>query len=764
MKKSKNVYFKRGIISLLAIAMISSVQPIALGEEVTSQNTEIIEQQAQEQENTQENIDETELEEDIQNNIEPLNNQNKIPTEDTFNKVIGEYSIKNILKNYNVFSSKDIEGTHIVGPIAAQNKAYRTRSYNQIPKYSGKLIASDFSNKIPSYVGIVEKLQSENATTFALNYGFETSLNPKPNLYVNYSNNSVKENNSTYKFINSDGSEYTSPNNSGNSPVFQNDEFINFDTARNAIIAESRLMLTNPQNIVVSPDPQTGYLKVKAGQKYLVKNADRLRIIDIDYPKGYHPYEPGKKPYPYNTIINIEGSELISSGQAFTGVQPIPNTELDGAEQATHYITSRTYTNIDGKPHYYLPIMLINGKTFNGAISTGQGFEYGQNNGLIFNMPNINTETSGKRVAREDLSDIPGHIVAPDMEFWNYDNKNGSTDWIGGNLNGGAIVKDWHSGNMECHQWSYDVGDVVDPSNIDFKFQAQKIFTGGNLNDNKFKFILELFEGDKVPEGMLNKNIPQNIEVQSDGSIKFLPLTFTKEGTYSFRIKEDIPNPAQENITYDKSQYKLDITVKKDTSNPNAHKFLLTQKITKIIDKDGNILTTPEELSQIIFENKLKEPELEELGFIIKKIDNITMELLKGAEFDLYLANDTTGKPVGSPIITKITTSDDGTISVNHPSLKTNTLYVLQETKAPDGYISGKEINFYIKGDEGLFPNIEDKVVIGNGEIIIVENEKQPFELPSTGGTGSNVYILTGICTIISSTIFLQNKKTKNRG
>ncbi|MGL5346391.1 MAG: SpaA isopeptide-forming pilin-related protein [Peptostreptococcaceae bacterium] len=713
MKKRKKSRFKLWMISFFVISILFSNQSLALEDDTSI-----------------------------------LATPPKTPTNDTFTSIGGEYTIKYILQNYNIFSFSDIEATHVVGPIITRNKAYRTQGYQAGTSASSQLIASDFSNGKSSYVGTVEQLGQEDKGKFALNYWFDKNQNPPPNLYVSLSSNSVQNipqwGNPKYFFYNSSGKQFTSPNATGQGGVLQNDNFINFDEARSSIIAQSQSMLTNSNNIEVSPDLETGYLKIEAGKKYRVKNANRLRVVDISYPKDYHPVT---NPYPYSTNINIDGADLTSSGQSFKGFAP-PVTQGN-----PEYITARTYTKIDGKDHYYFPIILINGKQFNGAEGMGPGFEYGKQNGVIWNMPYINTATSGKRVARENLSDILGHIVAPYMEFWNYDNKNNQTSWNGGNINGGAIVEAWHGGFMESHQWSYDVDDIIEPANVDLNFKAKKNFIDGNLNSQVFKFRLELFEGSTVPNGMVNKNIPQTITSDSSGNINFLPITFNKQGMYSLRVKEEIPSSSTDNIIYDKSEYRLDITVVKNASNPSQPRFEFTTNITQVIDKDGKVLNPTQNVTDVVFNNKNKLKQ----SFTIKKIDAGTEILLPGAVFDLYKANQSSGVIEGNPIINNITTGADGTILISNELLKVDTLYILKETKPPAGYVGEKEIAFYIKGSDGLFPNIQNKVVIKNGETIVIENERYVSQLPNTGGKGTKGYVLLGIFMVsVSSGFFIR--------
>lgn len=681
----------------------------------------------------------------------------KNPTDDTFETIVGKYSLKNILTNYNIFSFNDVQSKHIVGPVIAKNKAYATYEYGNHETSNEQLIVSDYSKSIPSYIGIIDKIKNENKSTVALNYGFDFNHNinfKSPNLYINLSNNDIKKEVGTEEiyYVVSNGENYKSPNNGGRSPILQNDKFLDFEKVKNSIVKESSNLLSNKYNVEISLKEQTnpkkyeieadtGYLELDAGGNYLIKDASRLRVVDIKYPQGY---DPITKPYPYNTVINISGNKLVKSGESFKS----KNVTTQG--KPDYYINEKTYGKIDNKDHFFFPMVLVNGEKFNGT-KPGEGGEYSDNgNSVVWNMPNIETNDNENRVTMHSETDILGHIVAPNAEFWNYREDAGKVTWNGGNNNGCAIVKSWHGGYMESHMWPYgegEIGEPIDPD-VDIFIKGKKEIQGFSESEiymKDFKFKLDMFEGEEVPEGILSKNIPQTV-TQKDGNIEFLPITFNKEGIYYFRIKEVIPED-NDDVVYDKSEYKVCITVNKDIDNS----FKTSITITKIIDKDGIIINTSENAEEIVFVNKKEEiVKPEKLRFTIEKRDEITNTLLKDAEFSLY-KSDKDGNPQDEPILTNIITNENGKITVENESLKYNQLYVLIETKAPEGYINGENIVFYIKDKKETYLDIHDIVIIDNEGIIKVLNKQSDELLPETGGYGNNIYYLIGTIIILAS-------------
>ncbi len=80
-----------------------------------------------------------------------------------------------------------------------------------------------------------------------------------------------------------------------------------------------------------------------------------------------------------------------------------------------------------------------------------------------------------------------------------------------------------------------------EPQPVTVSLEANKQFQGGTLKNGMFQF--RLLNG--------NNESVETVSNNATGKIHFSPLTFTKEGTYTYLIRESVPIPANPNITYD---------------------------------------------------------------------------------------------------------------------------------------------------------------------------------------------------------------------
>ncbi|MFI3210841.1 MAG: SpaA isopeptide-forming pilin-related protein, partial [Peptostreptococcaceae bacterium] len=613
---------------------------------------------------------------------------------------------------------------------------------------TGVLIASDYSNGISSYVGNL--LENKiNVSSFNINYDFENQIdengnlvldeNPKPNLYTKLTGNTVTvekeaDNITDNYYFYSNGNKIVGPNNYGKSPIMTNDNYIDFDLAKKDIIESASKLIEGPTiefpeeteklkqgyNHIVKPD-ENGYLKLQVGYDYIIKDSDKLNIIDLIYPEGY---DPKTRPYPVPTHINIVGDSLPISGQNFNGFDLQPYG----------WLGERRLGQINGEYFQFMPIIFVDSMPFNAGGGQGEGSEFGYINNIVFNLPNIKTDNGGHKVNLRDLiSGFLGHIIAPNAEFYMYDRANGQI--VGGDMNGSAIVDSWHSGEVEVHMWPYQPQD----NKIEF---TKTDATGDNpLANAEFKI-----------EQVVSK---EDLTYKPSGY--YLEITTEEDGILSF--PGIIPGEV----------YKLT-----ETKAPDGYEIPTGYWIIEVSNNMQITITTVqsgEVSTPDIVNNKIAnvmpgeepdiEPEEEEeeknIGFKIVKNDEATGELLEGAEFELYLA-DEDGKPTGNVLITNLVSGKDGMITVEENELlQLDTLYVLVETKAPDGYIIGQHKLFYIKGTEGLYEDLVN-VVISNNEIITVGNVKESYILPETGGVGVHYNILIGMTSMISAGVLIKKK------
>ena len=118
-----------------------------------------------------------------------------------------------------------------------------------------------------------------------------------------------------------------------------------------------------------------------------------------------------------------------------------------------------------------------------------------------------------------------------------------------------------------------------------------------------------------------------------------------------------------------------------ETSAPDG--YVLSNEAQEIYIKGG-------EDKEITFEN------VPLSGLVIKKVDADTGKVLQGAKFRVRYLSGTSGS--GGTVVGEYTTSANGTIVITR--LKAGT-YVIEETKAPDGYIiSDAPETVYVSGKE----------------------------------------------------------------
>lgn len=162
-------------------------------------------------------------------------------------------------------------------------------------------------------------------------------------------------------------------------------------------------------------------------------------------------------------------------------------------------------------------------------------------------------------------------------------------------------------------------------------------------------------------------------------------------------------------------------------------------KITETEAPDGYKITgKPQEIYIRAGENKTVTFENTPLSaLVIKKVDGKTGQVLQGAKFRLRYFSGVSG--TGGTVIGEYTTSANGTVVISR--LKAGT-YIVEETKAPDGYIiSDAPETVYITGKEQDVITVEFENYKDGGLIIrkLDSQTKQPlagaeFKVTTGGG------------------------------
>ena len=145
----------------------------------------------------------------------------------------------------------------------------------------------------------------------------------------------------------------------------------------------------------------------------------------------------------------------------------------------------------------------------------------------------------------------------------------------------------------------------------------------------------------------------------------------------------------------------------------------------------------------------VKNDALKKFDLTVNKVDKTTGNALKGAKFTL---TDSSGK-------TSSYKETDPTAMFTFENLSSGT-YTLKETKAPDGYITSQDVTIVISDDGNVNVtnnNGDWKSTLqndaGNNQITLTVNNTNKTVFPSTGGSGSELYLIVGGAFILISAL-----------
>ncbi|MFI3208675.1 MAG: SpaA isopeptide-forming pilin-related protein [Eubacteriales bacterium] len=646
-------------------------------------------------------------------------------TTDIFETIGGEYDLLYFLSNYNVVSLDEIQSYHIVGPIIAQNTASRTETSPESGEITSVLYASDYSAGISSYVGQLTSLTADSSlSALQLNYGFDIIIDStfeEPFLYTSETGIWIDEVAQGDEWIDYIGlgedikaldAYFLSPNAYGMQETYQNDEFINFEKLESVLIQASEDILTYGDAETTSDTGVFTRYEFNAEDETITIVKGEEKTVYTSSDSEYSNWvSSATNTSGTRLTINAEESWTITNSKDLVEVNIIMPEDYDYYSNPYLFPTtinfSEEYVNpiiVGGVTYSQFPFTLINGAEFTATI--GEDGEYSEvSNKIIWNFPNVETTEDGnnKLITVGTSQNIAGHIIAPQAEFWNIGvDSNGNTSWGGGNINGTIIVKSFYSGESEMHMWPY-TGAYEEA--VVYGVEALKTLDEA-VPSGEYVFLLSLIEGDTY-EGLLNSNFPMSAASStSTGYVKFSSLAFEQTGTYSFILQEDTSSDtATDNITYDLSQYQIDITVSSTTSGDTTTYYISEVKEHLIVDSDGNNIT--DELLDTDTYDSSTGTDIEDTTDM-SKIDitfnntttegtvNVTLtkqsttgHVLSGAKFyvtEMTSSTDTT-RPSGG-YSTSVTSNTSGVISIT--DLEHETYYMLQEYEAPSGYQLGE--------------------------------------------------------------------------
>jgi pilin isopeptide linkage protein len=186
----------------------------------------------------------------------------------------------------------------------------------------------------------------------------------------------------------------------------------------------------------------------------------------------------------------------------------------------------------------------------------------------------------------------------------------------------------------------------------------RKEITGDTPEESEaFEFTLTAKDGAPLPSGADGSSFITRT-ITGEGTAKFGKLTFSKAGTYVYKVKEVIPDPETEGYTYDKSEYTLTYVISESTDD----RQLVCDSCT--IKKGDEILDSS--LTELTFRNGYESEKSVTVDFptVVKNLTGDTPVSDETFKFTLT-AKDDAPKPVdenGNEITTATVTGEGNAV------------------------------------------------------------------------------------------------------
>ena len=137
---------------------------------------------------------------------------------------------------------------------------------------------------------------------------------------------------------------------------------------------------------------------------------------------------------------------------------------------------------------------------------------------------------------------------------------------------GSLVATVTHDGHA-CEGLDLNFTNTYKAASTEVYLSGNKTLTGNTLEENKFSFVLS---------GKESKTPLQTVSNATNGDFAFSKLTFNKEGTYEYTVRENVPvTDKLPGVTYDTTLYDVVITVTDDGSGQ-------LKATTSISDNKGN--------------------------------------------------------------------------------------------------------------------------------------------------------------------------------
>ena len=241
-------------------------------------------------------------------------------------------------------------------------------------------------------------------------------------------------------------------------------------------------------------------------------------------------------------------------------------------------------------------------------------------------------DENGKTVG-EGTNDKDGNISFPALTFKSVGTYNYTVEEVAGNdshitydatpYKVSAVVTDNLDGTLKV-TWKSGTGAIlfkntytVDPT--DAAPSVEKKITGGNpAKDNTFRFTLTGTDNAPMPKGSVDGEKTETIT--GEGQTDFGKITFTRAGTYTYKVTEELGNEASYN--YDSTEYTL------------------TYKVTDVrgeLKAEQSITAGGKSADSMVFTNEYAPASMEGDAAITGTKELVGRSMLAGETFDFAL-------------------------------------------------------------------------------------------------------------------------------
>lgn len=287
---------------------------------------------------------------------------------------------------------------------------------------------------------------------------------------------------------------------------------------------------------------------------------------------------------------------------------------------------------------------------------------------------------------------------------------------------------------------------------------GKKVLSGRDWQSrDKFVFHLEALEPDNAP---LPKNGDTDItrveltqsEVTQAGTavpFNFGDITYTKPGTYRYRIYEETPSNADKisGIDYDTTTYTVTVKIK-----DNGKGQLELDSVTKALDNKDNVTVMPAD-NIPLFKN-IFNAENEEINFVATKVykDNAGNSInpdVNQFHFTLSVpktdANGSNVTETNPPMPTSATVGNDdggriafGKVTYTAENVDHTYWYQMSEKPGDNACIAYDKTTYLIKVEVGSKPGADNKLIVTSNTTYYKQNENGAWQ-PVDINTGDDV-------------------------